>query len=199
MKQLYTFILLFTSITLQAQINGTVKDSGGEPIPGANIFWMNSTGGVTTQPDGTFSIPRQDKEHKLVVSFIGFENDTIKVGKQQNNLAIVLREGLQLAEVSVVSRKMGTMKLRSSVLNEDMISGEELCRAACCNLGESFTTNPSVDVSYSDASTGANRLNYWGFREPMCRCLPRTFRTFAELPHPMDWATCRDHGCRAYR
>lgn len=30
-------------------------------------------------------------------------------------------------------------------------------RAACCNLGESFSTNPSVDVSYSDAATGAFR------------------------------------------
>lgn len=184
MKQLYTFILLFTSITLQAQINGTVKDSGGEPIPGANIFWMNSTGGVTTQPDGTFSIPRQDKEHKLVVSFIGFENDTIKVGKQQNNLTIVLREGLQLAEVSVVSRKMGTMKLRSSVLNEDMISGEELCRAACCNLGESFTTNPSVDVSYSDASTGAKQIKLLGLSGTYVQMLTENIPNFRGAAAP---------------
>ena len=184
MKQLYTIILLFTSITLQAQINGTVKDSSGEPIPGANIFWMNSTGGVTTRPDGTFSIPRPDKEHRLVVSFIGFENDTVKVGKQQNNLAIVLREGLQLAEVSVVSRKMATMKLRSSVLNEDMISGEELCRAACCNLGESFTTNPSVDVSYSDASTGAKQIKLLGLSGTYVQMLTENIPNFRGAAAP---------------
>ena len=61
---------------------------------------------------------------------------------------------VELNEVNIVTRKLGTMKLRSSVMNEDMISSAELSRAACCNLGESFVTNPSVDVSYSDAATG---------------------------------------------
>jgi outer membrane receptor for ferrienterochelin and colicin len=57
---------------------------------------------------------------------------------------------------------MGTMKLRNSIFNEDMISSAELSRAACCNLGESFTTNPSVDVSYSDAATGAKQIKLLG-------------------------------------
>ena len=43
-----------------------------------------------------------------------------------------------------------------------MISTAELSRAACCNLGESFTTNPSVDVSYSDAATGAKQIKLLG-------------------------------------
>ena len=47
-------------------------------------------------------------------------------------------------------------------MNEDMISSAELSRAACCNLGESFVTNPSVDVSYSDAATGAKQIKLLG-------------------------------------
>ena len=54
------------------------------------------------------------------------------------------------------------MKLRNSVMNEDMISSAELSRAACCNLGESFVTNPSVDVTYSDAATGAKQIKLLG-------------------------------------
>lgn len=54
------------------------------------------------------------------------------------------------------------MKLRNSVMNEDIISSAELTRAACCNLGESFVTNPSVDVSYSDAATGAKQIKLLG-------------------------------------
>ena len=57
---------------------------------------------------------------------------------------------------------MGTMKIRNSVLNEDIITSAELSRAACCNLGESFVTNPSVDVSYSDAATGAKQIKLLG-------------------------------------
>ena len=77
-------------------------------------------------------------------------------------MEIVLRGGVELKEVNVVSRKLGTMKLRNSVMNEDMISSAELSRAACCNLGESFVTNPSVDVSYSDAATGAKQIKLLG-------------------------------------
>lgn len=53
--------------------------------------------------------------------------------------------------------------LRGSVAtNTSLISARELTRAACCNLGESFTTNPSVDVSYSDAATGARQIKLLG-------------------------------------
>ena len=47
-------------------------------------------------------------------------------------------------------------------MNEEIITSDELCRAACCNLGESFVTNPSVDVSYSDAATGAKQIKLLG-------------------------------------
>lgn len=46
--------------------------------------------------------------------------------------------------------------------NTSLISSAELKRAACCNLGESFTTNPSVDVSYTDAATGARQIKLLG-------------------------------------
>ena len=97
-----------------------------------------------------------------MVSVIGFQNDTIHVDSKKQELEIVLRGGVELKEVNVVSRKLGTMKLRNSVMNEDMISSAELSRAACCNLGESFVTNPSVDVSYSDAATGAKQIKLLG-------------------------------------
>lgn len=185
MKQLLIGILLSISICLQAQVHGTVKDNIGEPIPGANIFWMNAPNtGVTTGTDGHFSIPKVSKNRQLIVSFIGFENDTITVNRKDQELHIVLREGLELAEVNVVSRKLGTMKLRNSVMNEDMISGAELCRAACCNLGESFTTNPSVDVSYSDAATGAKQIKLLGLSGTYVQMLTENIPNFRGAAAP---------------
>lgn len=67
-----------------------------------------------------------------------------------------------LDEVVVVKRQNGTTKLRGTVTNTDRISAAELRRAACCNLGESFTTNASVDVNYSDAATGAKQIKLLG-------------------------------------
>ena len=46
----------------------------------------------------------------------------------------------------VIEKKRAGMKL-SGPENAFQINQTELFRAACCNLGESFTTNPSVDVN----------------------------------------------------
>ena len=48
------------------------------------------------------------------------------------------------------------------VTNTERIGQVELCRAARCNLGESFSTSPSVDVNYSDAATGAKQIKLLG-------------------------------------
>lgn len=72
-KYIFLFLAFFTFYTAQAQVKGIVKDNTGEPIPGANVFWMNTTNGVTTAEDGRFSISKPAKSHMLVVSFIGFE------------------------------------------------------------------------------------------------------------------------------
>ena len=47
-------------------------------------------------------------------------------------------------------------------VNTTYIGQQELFRAACCNLGESFVTNPSVDVAYDDAATGASQIKLLG-------------------------------------
>ncbi len=162
MKYMMIGLFLLFAGNINAQVRGTVKDSTGEAIPGANVFWMNTGQGVTTKEDGGFSIAKPSGSHMLIISFIGFRNDTIHVSSKNQQLDIVLRDGVELNEVNIVTRKLGTMKLRSSVMNEDMISSAELSRAACCNLGESFVTNPSVDVSYSDAATGAKQIKLLG-------------------------------------
>lgn len=68
----------------------------------------------------------------------------------------------ELEEVVIVQRPKGVRKLKDTALNTDAISKTELLRAACCNLGESFTTNASVDVNYSDAATGARQIKLLG-------------------------------------
>ncbi len=165
MKRFYHLLIPFLGLlpahTTSAQVRGTVKDTAGQPLPGVHVYWLHATDGVSTNAEGHFSIAQRSKEDRLVFSFVGFTNDTILVGKSKE-LHVILREGVELEDVQVVGRKLGTLKLRSNILNEDMISSAELSRAACCNLGESFTTNPSVDVSYADAATGAKQIKLLG-------------------------------------
>jgi len=66
----------------------------------------------------------------------------------------------QLQEVNVSAH--GAHAKTKGLGNTDFIGSGELLRAACCNLGESFTTNPSVDVNYADAATGAQQIKLLG-------------------------------------
>lgn len=184
MKYLFLFLLILPFQFASAQVKGVVKDTAGEVIAGANLFWLNTTSGATTDAEGHFSIVKPKGAGRLVVSFIGFDNDTIAVKKANETLDIVLREGLQLSEVNVVSRRVGTLKLRNSVMNEDVISAAELCRAACCNLGESFVTNPSVDVSYSDAATGAKQIKLLGLSGTYVQMLTENIPNFRGAAAP---------------
>ena len=100
----------------------------------------------------------------LIVSFIGFQNDTIHVSSKNQQLDIVLRDGVELNEVNIVTRKLGTMKLRSSVMNEDMISSAELSKGISDRLtrGESLLEQHHVPMdgtySYLDVD-GASVIN----------------------------------------
>ena len=73
----------------------------------------------------------------------------------------VTADDYELEEV-VVTNQGGVRKLKSLPTNTDWVTKAELLRAACCNLGESFTTNASVDVNYSDAATGARQIRLLG-------------------------------------
>ena len=199
MKYMIIGLFLLFAGNMHAQVHGTVKDNTGEVIPGANVFWMNTGQGVTTKEDGSFSIVKPSKSHMLIVSFIGFQNDTIHVNGRNQKLDIVLRDGVELNEVNVVSRRLGTMKLRSSVMNEDMISSAELSRAACCNLGESFVTNPSVDVSYSDAATGAKQIKLLGLSGTYVQMLTENIPNYRGAAAPYGLGYVPGHGCRAYK
>ena len=147
-------------------VRGIVKDIAGEPIIGANVFWLGTTTGTTPGESGKFSLPETGTSDKLVVRFVGYRSDTIHIDRVDTVWEIVLQDGAVMDEVQVSARRMGTMKIRAGILNQDMISTAELSRAACCNLGESFTTNPSVDVSYSDAATGAKQIKLMGNSGP---------------------------------
>ncbi len=84
----------------------------------------------------------------------------------------------------VVVRKKDNIRFRGNPTNTEMISAAQLLRAACCNLGESFTTNPSVDVSYSDAATGARQIRLLGLSGRYVQMLNENIPAFRGLAAP---------------
>ena len=72
----------------------------------------------------------------------------------------------KLEEVTVVKTKKGIQKSLSKTTNTQVVSSKELLKAACCNLAESFETNPSIDVNFSDALTGTKQIKMLGLTSP---------------------------------
>ena len=177
------------TITIDSNANNTdiikgvvlEEDNKGsfKPLAGASIVWLETNAGVITDDDGVFNITH--KGDKLVVSYTGFKADTIAVFPSKN-LKIILANGNQLKEVKVTTSGASTY-LSSDIVRTSVITQKELFKAACCNLSESFETNPSVDVSYNDAVTGSKQIQLLGLAGIYSQL------TVENLPGPRGLAT----------
>ena len=99
-----------SSITQQKQIivKGIVKDENGEPVVGANVVEKGTSNGTITDMDGNFSLSISEGS-QLSITYIGYLDQNVTVGKGKTVLNIQLREDMQaLEEVVVVG--YGTMK-----------------------------------------------------------------------------------------
>jgi outer membrane receptor for ferrienterochelin and colicin len=159
-------VLLFPQILLpQERLQGTVveKNEKGSfsPLVGANIYWLGTKVGASTDTSGNFSLPLVQTTNLLVASYVGYTTDTITVTTQRN-IQIVLRSVHTTSEAVVTGERQSTYISYLETKNTVVMSEKELTKAACCNLSESFETNPSIDVSFTDAITGTKQIEMLG-------------------------------------
>ena len=83
----------------------------------------------------------------LLVAFSGYSQDTLKT-------------------VKIQTKQRGIQKSLKTTANTTKLTSVELLKAACCNLAESFETNPSIDVNYADALTGTKQIKMLGLTSP---------------------------------
>ncbi len=134
-------------------------------MPGANVYWMNTAEGVVTNLDGEFTISNSGNYSNLIISYVGFKSDTIDI-KNQNFIKHYLKpeSTLDAVNIKAISKTSSVSYLTSqNIIN---VSSEELLKAACCNLSESFETNPSIDVNFTDAITGVKQIQMLGLTSP---------------------------------
>ncbi len=135
-----------------------------EPLPGANVRWEGTSTGTITRENGIFLIDRVAGSDRLIISYIGFKSDTILI-TNQTSLKVEL-QNLALEEVVIQGWKPTTGLDHTRGVNTVVMLEKELFKAACCNLSESFETNPSVDVSFTDAITGTRQIQMLGLSGP---------------------------------
>jgi outer membrane receptor protein involved in Fe transport len=170
MKYLLYILLSIPIISFsQEKIEGVIleKNEKNEPIvlSGANVFWVNASIGTMTDLNGAFSIPYKKEYNQLVISYIGYKTDTIIINSPRR-IKHTLNSKDQLDEVVIKTRKKASVRSYLSSQNVINVSSSELLKAACCNLSESFETNPSIDVNFVDALTGTKEIKMLGLTSP---------------------------------
>lgn len=174
MKNIGFKIIIITCLTLfglqavaQNFVEGTVyEEVNGKktPLPGANIYWKTTQNGTVSDSQGHYKLELHPTVCCLVFSFVGYLNDTVHGFTEDKPYQYdhVMLASLNLSEVEIAARRKASYVNELDPHHVESITSEGLRRAACCSLAESFETNASVDVSYSDAVTGAKQIELLG-------------------------------------
>lgn len=156
-------------------IKGYVLDMEGNPLPGAYVHDVEWKRISITDGNGYFELSLPEDARQLKANYIGFTALSYVMERPDDVQVLVMTSDTELEEVTVTAGGIGTVKNRRSILNTESVTSQGLTRAACCNLSESFETNPSVDVAYSDAVTGAKQIQLLGLAGTYVQMLTENF------------------------
>ena len=165
---LYILFILPIFVFSQEKISGTITENVNNeevPLGGANVYWLDTSVGTVTDFDGNFEISYKPEYKNLVISFVGYKTDTISVNSAKQ-ITHSLVSTANLDEVTVTARQKATSRSMIQATNVLHVSSAELLKAACCNLAESFETNPSIDVNFADAISGTRQIKMLGLTSP---------------------------------
>ncbi|MBR2027191.1 MAG: TonB-dependent receptor [Alistipes sp.] len=164
MKKILALISIFmccATVASAQNISGKVVDAQGKPLPGAAVYWADTSVGIATDIEGNFSLYRVKGNDALVASFLGYTNDTIRVEQKVREVEFRLAEGV-VVDAVVVESSAGNYIRQDGLLKSENISFAGLCKMACCSLAESFENSASVTVGFSDAISGARQIKMLG-------------------------------------
>ena len=172
MKNILYCFLLISPFILMAQTpeEGRIliqENNETYPLAGVNIFWLNTTIGTVSDQEGKFVIPSAASTDQLIVKYLGFKTDTLTVTPGKIIFHFMKENAVEsLEEVELTQRRKAAQKSYIAAQNVMQVNSAELLKAACCNLSESFETNPSIDVNFSDALTGTKQIRMLGLSSP---------------------------------
>ncbi|MBX3165408.1 MAG: TonB-dependent receptor [Bacteroidetes bacterium] len=158
-------LMMLLNASLKAQVKGKivdVSDKDTSAVIGAAVHWKNTNIAAITDANGGFTIPVSHETNKLLIDVIGYEKDSIVVINPDKFLFIKLKTANNLNEIEVVYYSTGTEISYLNARKIETLNERSLMKAACCNLSESFETNPSIDVNFSDALSGTKQIQMLG-------------------------------------
>lgn len=164
MRFLFLCLLIISTVSAWAQsVTGRVLETVNNrtvPLTGATVRWAGTTVGTLTDTTGYFAVPVPDSANRLVISYVGYQSDTLVITDITQPVSVTLKNINTLQEVTVEAASSQIDRLNP--IQTELLTTRTLAKAACCNLSESFETNASVSVQYADAVTGAKQIQFLG-------------------------------------
>ena len=127
--------LSINSWAQKTEVSGVILDDKNLPLPAANILEKGTNRSVVTDFDGKFKISVSNPNAVLLVSFLGFADQTVKLDGAKTNLTIRLASATNaLEQVVVVGYGKGSRKnLTTSITS---LKADELNRGAISDVGQ---------------------------------------------------------------
>lgn len=169
---------------IRGRVDGGTGE-GRESLVGAYLIWVGTSRGTITDARGEYELqmPPGGEARRLAISYVGYASDTVEIAAGGGTYDFSLRP-MTIESVDVRARRIGSSIDRVSPQLTENVTADELSKAACCNLGESFQTNASVDVSYADAATGAKTIQLLGLQGRYVQMMNENVPTLRGMASP---------------
>ncbi len=160
------FVMLNATLFVYPQepISGRILTKEGQhtqAISGAKIQWLQDTLSTTSDSDGFFKLSYHPNHAQILISHPNFISDTLDVSTGDKIFHFLIANQ-HLDEVQLIQSRKSMMQSYIEIGNLTNVTSDELLKAACCNLAESFETNPSIDSYHADAITGVRQIRMLG-------------------------------------
>lgn len=144
--KLFAFLLSVASFG-QTVVKGTITDTNGQPIPGANIIVVGTSTGAVSDFDGNYIVNyAQDPPFSIEVSSVGFQNLVKQVTQKNQTLDFILVEGTELDEV-VISASRTPERIFESPVTVERFGIKEIKNTASIDFYDGLENIKGIDIN----------------------------------------------------
>lgn len=151
---LFAFLFCLSLSAQTKQISGTVVDDLNQPLPGASVKAKSGSGSSSTDVNGKFKLTVQANEQALVVSFVGFNTQEVRIAGQTNVTVRMASDTKMLEDVVVIG--YGTQRAEAVTGSVASIRGEAVRDVPSANISQALQGRlPGVEFSQTSSQPGA--------------------------------------------
>ena len=161
---LLTFLVPFSLFgqSIKGKIFGETP-SGNEILPGATLTLLGTTQGVVSNEFGVFELTVPNAaEARLVVSFLGFQADTVAVQGRTYFSIYLSPDSKNLEAATIVAKQGGSFISALQGIKVEVINQKELTKAACCDLAGCFETQGTIQAQTTNLLLNSKELRILG-------------------------------------